>query len=218
MADTLRVLLIDDHPIVPLGLSIAIETVEGWEVCGQAADPSSAIEATARLKPDVIIMDLSMGGRDGPALVGDLIALHPPVRILVYTALPEATYARRVFQAGGYGYLSKSKGVQQLPDALAALMKGNRYASSELQQIFFQEHASGSNLSAKDPLKILSERELQVLRLLGNGSSLGDIARELNLSVKTVGTHRERIKLKLGVEDARELFRRADEFIRSGLI
>ena len=212
-----RVLLVDDHPVVRLGLTLALERAGGFAICGEAGDVARAREGVARLRPDFVVLDLALGGRDGLELVRELTALGPAARILVFSAQPEQTYARRVFQAGGHGYLCKDDGVEKVPAALLALARGERYASPAVQAALFQEFAGGARPSAaRDPLASLTPRELQILHLLGAGRAIGDIARELHLSVKTVGTHRERLKNKLGAETARELARVADEFRRAG--
>jgi DNA-binding NarL/FixJ family response regulator len=211
------VLLVDDHPVVRLGLTLALERAGGFRICGEADDVASARGAVVQLRPDLVVLDLGLGGRDGAELVRDLASLHPAGRILVFSALPESTYARRVFHAGGYGYLMKDGGVEKVPAALETIAMGERYASEAVKAAMFQEFAAGTPAAGSaDPVASLTDRELQVLRLLAVGRGLGDIARELNLSVKTVGTHRERLKDKLGVDDARSLERVADELLRSG--
>ena len=214
-----RVLLVDDHPIVLLGLALALERAGGFTVCGEARDVTSARDAVAQHRPDFIVLDLSLGARDGVELVRELAAQHPTGKILVFSALPELTYARRVFAAGGHGYLMKDDGAEKVPAALATLARGERHASPAVQAALFQEFTAGAKpLDGRDPVAALSTRELQVLRLLAAGRALGDIARDLSLSVKTIGTHRERLKDKLGVENARELIRVADLLVRTGRV
>jgi two-component system invasion response regulator UvrY len=214
MSDGIRILLVDDHPVVRLGLSMAIEAA-GFSVCGEAADVATARDSVARLGPDAIVLDLTLGGRDGIELLGEIRALQPAVKVLVFSALPELTYAPRVFKAGGHGYLMKDDGAERVPEALTVILRGERYASAAVQSALFQAAASGG-LSHGDALSTLSDRELQVLRLTAAGRSLGEMAAELMLSVKTIGTHRERLKTKLGVSSVRELERLAQELQRLG--
>jgi DNA-binding NarL/FixJ family response regulator len=220
MADAVSVLLVDDHPVVRFGLRIALERAEGFAVCGEAGDISSARESVARLKPCAIVLDLGLGGRDGVEFVSELTGIYPPARILVFSALPELTYARRVFRAGARGYLMKDEGAEKVPAALTVIARGERYASPAVQTALFQEVAGGGSprLDPSDPVAALTARELQVLRLFASGLTLGDVARELNLSVKTIGAHRERLKNKLNAENARELERVAGELLRFGRI
>jgi DNA-binding NarL/FixJ family response regulator len=212
-----RVLIIDDHPIVRFGLTHALARSGDFTVCGEADDVASARAKAISLAPDFIVLDLGLGGRDGVELLAELVALVPGVKVLAFSALPELTYARRVFHAGGHGYLMKDGGVEQVPSALAAIARGERFASAEVQTAVFQEFAGGGSSARAhdDAVSTLTPRELQVLRLLSSGRSISAIANELNLSVKTVGSHRERLKDKLGVDSARELERVADELIRT---
>jgi two-component system, NarL family, invasion response regulator UvrY len=215
-----RVLLVDDHPVVRLGLALALERAGGFAVCGEAGDVATVRERVTVLRPDCVVLDLALGGRDGIELLREILALHPGMRVLVFSAQPEQTYARRVFAAGGHGYLMKDDGVEKVPAALAAIARGERYASAAVQASLFQEFAGGGGrpLDPRDPVALLSTRELQVLKLLGTGRGLGELARELKLSVKTVGTHRERLKNKLGVGNARDLTRIAAELVRLGRV
>jgi len=191
--------------VVRSGVALLIESVPGWELAGEA---SSTAEARLRLKParaDVVVFDLVLGGRDGLELLGELRQLCPAARFLVYTMQPERLYARRALRAGAQGYLMKSANLTAMREALEALVRGNRYVSPAMAQVLIDESLGGARVAVDD----LSDRELQVLGLLAGGRELGEIATELSLSVKTVGTYRERLKNKLGVETARELAREA---------
>lgn len=213
------VLLVDDHPVVLLGLTLALERAGSFAVCGEARDVPGAREAVMRLRPDFAVLDLALGARDGVELVREIALLHPEGKILVFSALPEMTYARRVFAAGGHGYLMKDDGAEKVPAALATLARGERHASPAVQAALFQEFTAGAKpLNGRDPVAALSTRELQVLRLLAAGRALSDIARDLSLSVKTIGTHRERLKNKLGVDNARDLALIANELMRAGRV
>jgi len=191
--------------VVRSGVALLIESMPGCELAGEA---SSTAEARLRLKParaDVVVFDLILGGRDGLELLGELQQLCPTARFLVYTMQPERLYARRALRAGAQGYLMKSADLTAMREALEALVRGNRYVSPAMAQVLIEESLAGARAAVDD----LSDRELQVLGLLAGGRELGEIATELSLSVKTVGTYRERLKSKLGVETARELAREA---------
>lgn len=214
MASPATVLIVDDHSIVRYGLVQILDEDPRFAVCGEAA---SAVEARRRIEqcqPDLAIVDLVMGGRDDLGLLRELHDRRPAVRILVYSAQPELVYAPRAFQAGACGYLMKDAGIEAVPEALATLLSGERYASAAVQRAMFQEAAAGRPPAGA--LAALSERELQVLRLLGSGMDTARIAAELSLSIKTVGTYRERLKTKLGVDNALQLERRAADFVRNG--
>lgn len=209
-----RVLIVDDHPVVRYGLGQMLAQDGRFVVAGEAASPAEARRLMEDLQPGLAILDLVLGGRDGLELVEDLKAMNPRAHILVYSAQPEMIYAPRAFQAGASGYLMKDAGVERVPDVLATLMQGERHASEAVQRAVFHKAVGGQPLQAGT----LSARELQVLRLLGSGRGTADIAEELSLSMKTIGTYRERLKSKLGAENARQLELRAAEFIRSGTL
>jgi DNA-binding NarL/FixJ family response regulator len=202
---SLRVFLIDDHPVVRSGLALLIGSMPGYELAGEAGSTAEARALLGAARADLVVFDLMLGGRDGLELLGDLQPLAPAARFLVYTMQPERLYARRALRAGAQGYLVKSTGLPAVRDALGALARGERYVSPAMAQLLIEESLGGARATVDE----LSDRELQVLALLAAGRELGEIATELSLSVKTVGTYRERLKSKLGVETARELAREA---------
>jgi len=209
-----RVLIVDDHPVVCAGLRLLFEGDASFAVCGEAADVMSAQRLVAELQPEFAVVDLVLGGRDGTELVEDLLVLHPPLRVLVYSSQPEEPWARRVLRAGARGYVAKTCGLEQVRRALAAIAAGELSVSQSVQRSLVNEYAAGR--AGRSALDLLSDRELQVFRLLGTGLESAEVAAELNVSVRTVGTYRERLKNKLGAQTARELERRAVEFVRSG--
>ena len=216
MASPARVLIVDDHAIVRFGLVQILATDPRFAVCGEAANAAEARHQIDRCRPDLAIVELMLGGRDDVALLRELHDRRPEALILVYSAQPELVYAPRAFQAGARGYLMKDAGVKAVPEALAVLLGGERYAGPAVQRAMFQAAAAGR--SAAGLLAALSDRELQVLRLLGSGMDTARIASELSLSIKTVGTYRERLKVKLGADNALQLERRAADFIRNGTL
>jgi len=200
-----RVFLIDDHPVVRSGLAMLLESMPGYVLAGEAGSTAEAREMLKNDPPDIVVFDLMLGGRDGIELLSELQVMCPVTRFLVYTMQPEHVYARRALRAGAHGFLMKSSGLPAVRDALAALIRGERYVSPAMTQVLIQESLGGARATVDE----LSDRELQVLGLLAEGRELGEIATSLNLSVKTVGTYRERLKNKLGVETASELTREA---------
>lgn len=215
MPDPARVLVIDDHAIVRFGLACALDSDPRFEVCAEAASPLEARREVAAGRADLAILDLVLGGRDGLGLLGEICALDGRLRVLVFSAQPELVYAPRAFRAGARGYLMKDAGVEAVPEALAALLAGERYASEAVRRAMFQSAAAGHG-GGGGPLATLSDRELQVLRLLGAGIGTAEIATRLSLSVKTVGTYRERLKAKLDAGSALQLEQRAAAFVRTG--
>lgn len=197
-----RVFLIDDHPVVRSGLALLLGSIgDDYELAGEAGPAAEARARLGAVEPDIVVMDLMLGGRDGLDLLGELIALCPGARFLVYTMMEERLYGRRALRAGATGYLMKSAGLPAVREALAALAAGERFMSPALANALIEESLGGKRAT----IDALSDRELQVLRLLADGQGLGEIADGLNLSVKTIGTYRERLKNKLGAETARDL-------------
>lgn len=215
MARTLQVLIIDDHPVVRFGVGQVLRQDKRFVLCGEAGDSREAMKLVREKRPDLVILDLVLGGRDDLELLREIHALRKSSRILVYSAQPEMIYASRAFAAGAAGYMMKDEGIEKVPEALAVLAGGECYASPAVQRALFQKTAGGETGRLREEL---SDRELQVLRLLGAGRSTVEMAAELSLSIKTIGTYRERLKNKLGAEDARQLERRAVEFVRTGKI
>ncbi len=209
----LRTFLVDDHPVIRVGVRLLLGDSEQFTVCGEAGDVASAQRLVEELLPDLIVLDLLMGGRDGPELVEDLLTIHPGARILIFSSMDEMTYAKRVLQAGAKGYVMKAQGLEMVAAALEKISRGDFAFSEAVQQLLF---ASAANGKAGDPMNSLSNRELQIFRMLGSGQSTADIAAELHLSVKTIGTYRERLKDKLNLHSARELEKSAQDYIRKG--
>jgi DNA-binding NarL/FixJ family response regulator len=210
-----RVLLVDDHPVMRMGLRMVLEPSGKFTVCGEASTVAEGRELAEKLRPDFVVLDLLLGGRDGMELVSDILAAHPAAYILIYSSQDELRYARRALQAGARGYISKATALPDVLAALETLARGELHVSAAVQRALVQDAARGS-ANPFNALDNLSNRELQVFRLLGSGLSTEAVAGELRLSVKTVGTYRERLKDKLGLENARELERCAENYVRTG--
>jgi DNA-binding NarL/FixJ family response regulator len=188
-----RVLIVDDHPIVRQGLKRMIDAEDDLEVCGEADSEPNARNAVRDLDPDIVIVDLSLQDGDGLELVRAVHAHHPEVPMLVLSMHDEAIYAERMLAEGASGYIMKQAAADQLLTALRTVLQGDTYLSAEMAAV----HKEAANKMGSDPLQRLSNRELQVLNLVGRGVSSRDIASELGLSVKTVESHRQSIKRKL---------------------
>lgn len=215
MVQKIPVLLVDDHPVVRLGLSLILADSPLFTVCGEASGVSEARALTEQSQPAAIVLDLLLGGRDGIELIEDLLTLAPAARILIYSSQDEKLYARRALQAGARGYLMKTEPPASVAVALTAVMKGEYVVSTIVQQTVLAQSTSRRN-QTPSLLELLSDRELQVLRMLGSGQRQGQIAEALSLSVKTVSTYRERLKDKLGCASGSELEHQAHEFARTG--
>jgi len=213
MPSKLRVLLVDDQPVARVGLRLLLDRSPDFEVCGEAANVLAAHRFTESHQPDCIVLDLVLGGRDGVEMIEDLLVAHPAARILVFSSLDEMVYARRALRAGARGYVEKSRELEEVGIALARIAAGDFAFSARVSRAIF---ASSSPGSFPEPFEQLSNRELQIFRLLGEGRSTADIAAELSLSIKTVGTYRERLKNKLGLHSAQSLEQSAARYLQEG--
>jgi DNA-binding NarL/FixJ family response regulator len=204
-----RLLVIDDHPVVLSGLRLLFAADPRFDCCGEATSAADGCTLAEQLQPDAIVTDLVLGGNDGVALLEDLRAIVPAARILVYSSHDELAWARHALRAGAHGYVSKAEPLDLVAVALDTIVAGEIHVSAGVQRLLVKDYAG----SRSEPYDIasLSARELQVLTLLGNGGSLQSVGRELGLSVKTIGTYRERLKTKLGLDSARMLERFAAE-------
>lgn len=204
-----RVLIVDDHPIVRHGLTRMIEAAPDLAVCGEAETVADAKRAIRELHPDVVIVDLTLGQGDGLELVRDVRAHHPGLPMLVLSMHEESIYAERMLAAGARGYIMKEAASDQLLIALRRVLSGKVYVSEALTARLRARGATPAGEATEDPLKRLSNREMQVLAKLGRGLSSRAIAADLTLSVKTVESHRQSIKRKLNLSDNAQLLQYA---------
>jgi len=201
-----RVLIIDDHPVVRMGLRALLEKTGTFEVCGEAGSTADALRLLATELPDLTLLDLRLGGRDGPDFVAECLRVHPKTRILVLSQHDEALYAERVLEAGACGYLMKGEDLEGVVHGLEAVMRGDIVVSPRMNaRILARRFRHGS----EERYAGLTNREMQIFLLIGAGRSTSGIASELCLSPKTVGAHRENIKIKLGLDGAAALEREA---------
>ena len=208
-----RVLIVDDHPVVRMGLRAVVEQSGRYEVVSEAGTPAEAVQAVAREQPDVVILDLMLGGRSGADLAGQCLTLAPGVRILVLSQHDEAIHAERVLAAGAHGYLMKGADLDGVVQALDAVLRGEIVLSPRMNaRVLARRFHGGPQVRYSD----LSNREMQIFLLIGAGMTTGQIATDLNLSPKTIGAHREKIKTKLGLETASELEREALLYVERG--
>ncbi len=199
-----RVLLVDDHPIVRRGLRRLIDCEPEIEVCGEAETVRDARQAIRELNPDAVVVDISLRDGDGMELVTDLHAHHPKLPVLVLSMHDEAIYAERLLSAGARGYIMKQAAGAEFISALRRVLGGGVWVSEAVGTRML-ERVTAVEERAADPIERLSNRELQVLRMIGRGLSTREVADRLNLSVKTVESHRQRIKLKLGLSTSAQL-------------
>lgn len=200
----IRVLIVDDHPLVREGLSIRISSQADMEVCGMAATAARAREGIAEHDPDVVVVDLALKGESGLSLIKWLGKTEPAVRIVVFSAYDRRTYGGRSQRAGAHGYVNKQETSASILAAIRAVAGGGTYPGTH-------PHAAGDR--ATSGIDALTDRELEVFRLVGNGYGTGEIAERLYVSQNTVGTHKENIRRKLGARNATELLQQAVRWV-----
>ena len=210
-----RVFIVDDHPLLRKGLALTLDAEPDFEVVGQAADAEEALDAAPRLRPDVVLVDLSLPGMGGLELVKHLAAVMPEAKTLVVSRHDESLYADRAIRAGARGYVSKLEAGEKIVEAVRAVLRGGLYLSDEVKDRMLLGAAAGRDPMAS-PLDQLSDRELEVFEMTGKGVETRDIAERLHLSVKTVESYRARIKAKLGLSSATELLQHAVRWVEDG--
>lgn len=206
-----RVLLVDDHPIVRQGMTLLINDEADLHVCGEAATAAEAVKQIDALHPDVVVVDISLQDRSGLELIKELQGRDAELPILALSMHEESLYAERVLRAGGRGYITKQEAPHKVLDAIRKVLSGQIYVSEQAATRLLNHFASNKTMDA-DPIRRLSDRELEVFTLIGRGYSTREIAERLYLSVKTVEAHREHIKDKLNIRNWIELLRQAMHF------
>lgn len=209
------VLIIDDHPLFSRGLAQLIETQKTYKVTGMAKDRMEAISMINDLKPNLAIVDLNLGQEDGLELIKDILVMQPKTTVLVLSMHDERFYAERALKAGAKGYIMKEEAEAQVLNAIQTVMSGGIYLSENEKQRLKDISESDSAKSEKGPFDLissLSDRQLQIFTLIGKGLGTVEIAGKLNLSIKTIDTHKENIKIKLHCASSAELRQMAIEW------
>ena len=210
-----KILLVDDHPMLRAGLAQLINKQSDLMVCGEAGNPTEAMEGISEFKPDLLVTDLRMPGRSGIEFIKDVQALHPALPILVLSMHDELLHAERILRAGARGYIMKEAGGEKLIEAIRQVLSGRSYVSEKMSGVIL-DHLSGRKpRGSNSPIEKLSDREFEVFQLIGQGKSTRDVAQQLNLSSKTVDVHRGHIKQKLELEDATALVRHAIRWVET---
>ncbi|WP_136807304.1 response regulator [Desulfosediminicola flagellatus] len=192
-----KVLIIDDHPIFCLGMSELINKEDDLVVCGSIELMKKAGEAIDNLKPDLAIIDISLKDGNGIELVQEIKKEYEGLPMLVLSMYDESLYAERALLAGASGYIMKQEAISLVVKAIRKVLDGDIYASNSVKEKVFKRLTNQHTADSKSPLDILTNRELEVLRLIGEGYSTKEIAERLHLSIKTIGTYRENLKEKL---------------------
>jgi DNA-binding NarL/FixJ family response regulator len=208
------VFVIDDHPIVREGLTQLINREPDLTVCGTAEDIYEALKAMQTLKPDIALADISLKGADGIELIKNLKIRMPALPVLVLSIHDESIYAPRALRAGARGYIMKQEATENVLLALRRVLSGEIYLSKRMANKMLQQFVGAPGTAQKFSIDRLSDRELEVFRLIGQGHGTRRIAEELRLSVKTVESYREHIKEKMTLSDASELVQHAIQWLQ----
>jgi DNA-binding NarL/FixJ family response regulator len=208
-----RILIVDDHPLVRSGLKLLIDCEPDLAVCGEAANANEAMRLLESQKPDLLIVDLSLKESSGLELIKRIKARSPEAKMLVSSMFEEALYAERVLSAGALGFVHKQEGMERVIEAIRCVLSGRVWLSSAMSERMLRRMTVSQPATSQSPVHTLSDRELEVFEQIGRGRATKDIARQLHLSIKTVETHREKIKAKLGLKSAAELNRAAFQWV-----
>ena len=212
-----RVLLIDDHPILRKGLAELINQEPDLNVCGEAEEAPKAFEAVGTLNPDVAVVDISLRGGNGLELIKNIKARYPDLPLLVLSMHDETLYAERALRAGSLGYIMKEEAIEKVLTAIRHVISGEIFLSDRMKARLINQLVGGRMKQGETSIDSLSDRELEVFRLIGEGRGTRQIAEELRLSVRTVEAYREYIKDKLNLKNGTELVQHAFQYVHSGL-
>ena len=204
-----RVLLVDDHAVVRFGIAQLVNQQSDLVVCGEEESASNALGAIERLKPDLVIADISLKDSSGLELMRNIKAQYSKLPVLVVSAHDETVYAEIAFRAGALGYLMKAEALEKIVGAIRRVLGGNLYVSDALATRMLQRQVRGQTSIEQSPVTGLSDRELEVFQLIGKWKKTKEIAHELHLSIKTIEYYREQIKQKLELKNAVELIQYA---------
>ena len=200
-----RVLVVDDHPLMRLGLSHFLHQGREFVVCGEAGSAAEALSLVQSLRPDLVLLDISLEGRSGLDLLKDLRLCCPEIPVLVHSMHDETTFAERALQSGARGYLMKQQTADHLLAAVRQVLRGEIYLSDRLRAPVSGPRVNGQPAKVRTLIATLSHREFEVFRLIGQGCVNQEIAHQLHISVKTVEAHRQHIKRKLDLASSTAL-------------
>jgi DNA-binding NarL/FixJ family response regulator len=209
------VFIVDDHAMFREGLRALIEHDPGLTVCGDSPDAATAMEAIRRLTPDVVIVDITLADSSGLDLVKNLRSDFEDLPVLVVSMHEETLYAERALRAGAMGYVMKNEPGKTVTAAIHSVLRGEMYLSRKMSSSVISRFTRGGFEQQMSPLDTLSDRELEVFRMLGQGKGTRQIAQELDVAVPTVNSFRNRIKEKLNIKAAPELVLRAIHWVQS---
>jgi DNA-binding NarL/FixJ family response regulator len=210
-----KFLVVDDHPVFRKGLVALIETNWQYQMCGQVGTIDEALEVIETKSPDIVLVDISLGDNNGLELVKTLKKSYPDLPVLVISMHDELIYTERAMKAGARGYVMKQEALEVIQEAIKTVLADKIFVSPVMRQRLLELVYTHKDAERSDLIGRLSERELEVLEYIGQGYGASEISKILNLSVKTVNTYRDHIKLKLNLEDAAETRRFAVKWYNS---
>ena len=211
-----RVLIVDDHPVFRRGIAAMIAEQEDLAVCGEAEHALSALEVMRRLKPELALLDISMPGTNGIELIKLMLAEQPRLLILILSMHDESLYALRALRAGAKGYVMKQEATEKLLAAIRKILNGGVYVSDRMQTVMVQRFLNSGVDETVSFIDNLTDREFEILRMIGQGLTVAEIAEKLGRSAKTVEAHRANLREKLGLKRAAELARFATQWVERG--
>lgn len=207
-----RILIVDDHPSVRDGLSLRITLHADLEVCGEADSEDEAFTLVKQSTPDLVLVDISLKNGNGIELLKRIRSLDPAIKMLVVSGFQDSLYAERACRAGAMGYLNKQESSEKLIEAIRTVLAGERFLNPAISRRLINQ-SLGSRDKTKSPIENLTNRELEIFRMIGEGLTSGAIAERLFLSPYTIDSHRENIKRKLDISNAAELSRAAVQWL-----
>ncbi len=209
------IVIVDDHPIVRQGLADLLNEEPDLIVTGQAEDAPEAVQLIRQQKPDIVIIDVSLKETSGIELIKDIKALDPDIPVLTLSMHDESLYAERALRAGAKGYIMKQEATDKIVNAIRTVLKGQLYLSDKMSSRILRKIIGGGVEVESSPVDRLSDRELEVFTLLGQGHGTRQISEQLHLSIKTIETYRSHIKEKLDLADSTELLQHAIQWVNS---
>jgi len=210
-----RIFIVDDHPIVRKGLGQLINQEDDLEICGEADNAETALELLKKVKPDLAIVDISLRGIDGIELTKLIRARFDNIPVLVVSMHDESLFAERALRVGARGYIMKQEAIEKMMEAIRKVLRGELYVSERVSANIVKRFVDGKADGVSSPEELLSDREMEVFQLIGQGIGTRQIADQLHVSVKTVETYRANIKEKLNLKNATELMKHAVHWIEN---
>ncbi len=209
-----RLLIVDDHPLVRSGIRAILQLEPDLEVCGEAETQEQALEIVERDHPQLVLVDITLKNSSGLTLLKELQTRYPDILTLAVSMHDEYTYAVRCLKAGAKGYIMKQAGTERIRDAIRCVLEGGTYLSEKMTQSAVEQLGTGRAPGVASPVEVLSNRELELFQLTGQGKEIAEIAEIMQISPRTVEVHRSHIKKKLGLRTSTDIFQAAYEWLR----